>query len=300
MVESSTTISTSSAAPAASKMTTFNQEPSHSTTFIESCTAYHPTGSRSEHDSDYEQDKDEDRDDDDDEALFAELDKELDLMEDQANFDHQGGESSLVGFDMAEFRERRIEELRSEIDAIKASQDGSSYDLSTMQHTSTASMKGLLTELTNEKDLISFSCTERQVAIHFYHPKFSRCALLDRHLTVLARLHPTTLFLKANVLNCPFLTQKLKVSVLPCLITFKDGVSKDKMIGFEELGNSDKFSTGALEWRLGQSGIIDPRENRKPIFGFGANNNDNGGGDTVGRGVVGARNHDEDDFWDDE
>nr|CDI53207.1 conserved hypothetical protein [Melanopsichium pennsylvanicum 4] len=275
MVESSTTISTSSAAPAASKMTTFNQEPSHSTTFIESCTAYHPTGSRSEHDSDYEQDKDEDRDDDDDEALFAELDKELDLMEDQANFDHQGGESSLVGFDMAEFRERRIEELRSEIDAIKASQDGSSYDLSTMQHTSTASMKGLLTELTNEKDLISFSCTERQVAIHFYHPKFSRCALLDRHLT-------------------------LKVSVLPCLITFKDGVSKDKMIGFEELGNSDKFSTGALEWRLGQSGIIDPRENRKPIFGFGANNNDNGGGDTVGRGVVGARNHDEDDFWDDE
>lgn len=158
-------------------------------------------------------------------------------------------------------------------------------------------MKGLLTEITNEKDLISFSSTERQVAIHFFHPKFERCSLLDRHLTVLARLHPTTLFLKANVLNCPFLTQKLKVSVLPCLITFKDGISKDKIVGFEELGNSDKFSTGALEWRLGQSGIIDPRENRKPILGFSESN---GGGDAVGRGVVGARKDDEDDFWDDE
>ena len=162
-------------------------------------------------------------------------------------------------------------------------------------------MKGLLTELTSEKDLISFSSTERQVAIHFFHPKFPRCALLDRHLTVLARLHPTTLFLKANVLNCPFLTSKLKVTVLPCLITFKDGKSRDKIIGFEELGNSDKFSTGALEWRLGQSGIIDPRENRKPIFGFGSNSESNGAGETVGKGVVGAKRNDEDDdFWDDE
>lgn len=159
-------------------------------------------------------------------------------------------------------------------------------------------MKGLLTEITHEKDLIQFSSNERCVAIHFFHPKFSRCALLDRHLTVLARLHPTTLFLKANVLNCPFLTAKLKITVLPCLITFKDGVSKDKIIGFEELGNSDKFSTGALEWRLGQSGIIDPRENRKPIFGFGGDNN--AGGETVGSGVVGAKKDDEDDFWDDE
>lgn len=165
------------------------------------------------------------------------------------------------------------------------------------QHTSTASMKGLLTEITHEKDLIGFSSTERQVAIHFFHPKFQRCALLDRHLTVLARLHPTTLFLKANVLNCPFLTQKLKITVLPCLITFKDGASKDKIVGFEELGNSDAFSTGALEWRLGQSGIIDPRENRKPIFGFAEASS---GGESVGKGVVGARREEEEDFWDDE
>lgn len=261
-----------------------------SSTFIESSTAYQIGRSERNAASD-----DDDDDDNEDEKLFAELDKELDMMEDESNFNHEG-EDTVAGFDMAEFRERRMEELRQEIAAHKSASDPST-PLNLAQHTSTASMKGLLTEITNEKDLISFSSNERQVAIHFFHPKFQRCALLDRHLTVLARLHPTTLFLKANVLNCPFLTAKLKVSVLPCLITFKDGVSKDKIVGFEELGNSDKFSTGALEWRLGQSGIIDPRENRKPILGFAEQN---AASDSVGRGVVGARKDEEDDFWDDE
>ncbi|GAC93056.1 hypothetical protein PHSY_000617 [Pseudozyma hubeiensis SY62] len=280
--------STSSATAEAGSASGVPEASASTSTFIESSSAYH--AGRSGRGSD------DDDDDDDDEKLFAELDEELDMMQDESNFGHGGGDT-VASFDMAEFRERRMEELRQEIAAHKAASDFDGSPLSSLQHTSTASMKGLLTEITNEKDLIGFSSHERQVAIHFFHPKFPRCALLDRHLLVLARLHPSTLFLKANVLNCPFLTAKLKVSVLPCLITFKDGISKDKIVGFEELGNSDKFSTGALEWRLGQSGIIDPRENRKPILGFSESN---GGGDTVGKGVVGARKDDEDDFWDDE
>ncbi|KAJ1035801.1 hypothetical protein NDA13_000460 [Ustilago tritici] len=260
-----------------------------SSTFIESSSAYQAGRSHS-HREDQEDDGE-----DDDETIFAELDKELDMMEDKSNFNHNG--DLVADFDMAEFRERRMEELRQEIAAHKEFSNPTS-EFSLQQHASTESMKGLLTDITHEKDLIQFSSNERQVAIHFYHPKFSRCALLDRHLIVLARLHPTTLFLKANVLNCPFLTAKLRITVLPCLITFKDGMSKDKIVGFEELGNSDKFSTGALEWRLGQSGIIDPGENRKPIFGFGGDNN--ASGETVGKGVVGARKDEEDDFWDDE
>ncbi|ETS59605.1 hypothetical protein PaG_06529 [Moesziomyces aphidis] len=283
-----TTEASTSAAASAPAQSSSSSSYEPSSTFIESSSAYRHASSDGS--------GDEEDDDDDDEKLFAELDRELDSMEDESNFHPRGGDDTdtVAGFDMAEFRERRMEELRQEIAAAKSASGG---EHAVMQHASTASMKGLLTEITHEKDLIGFSSTERQVAIHFFHPKFQRCALLDRHLTVLARLHPGTLFLKANVLNCPFLTQKLNVSVLPCLITFKDGVSKDKIIGFEELGNSDKFSTGALEWRLGQSGIIDPRENRKPIFGFG---NDNAVSDTVGRGVVGARKEEDDDFWDDE
>ncbi|PWY97588.1 thioredoxin-like protein, partial [Testicularia cyperi] len=270
---------------------------SSSSTFLESEPVY-SSSRRNRDDSDDEQEDD----DDDDEKLFAELDAELDMMEDESNFDfrreagglqaeERDGRDTVAGFDMAEFRERRMEELRQEIAARTANPDTDA-----LQYTSTSSMKGMLTDISQEKDLIQYSSRESRVAIHFYHPKFQRCALLDRHLTVLARLHPTTLFLKANVLSTPFLVQKLKISVLPCLVTFKDGISKDKIVGFEELGNSDKFSTGALEWRLGQSGIIDPRENQKPILGFA----DSASSDTVGKGVVGRKQDEQDDFWDDE
>ncbi len=86
---------------------------SESSTFIESSSAYHNgKGNGTRNDSDHEDDGD---DDDDDEKLFAELDKELDLMEDESNFDskHQG-DDSVANFDMAEFRERRMEQLRQE------------------------------------------------------------------------------------------------------------------------------------------------------------------------------------------
>lgn len=79
-------------------------------TFIESSSAYHAGRSGRSSDSDDEND---DGEGDDDEKLFAELDKELDMMEDESNFDHRGGDT-VASFDMAEFRERRMEELRQE------------------------------------------------------------------------------------------------------------------------------------------------------------------------------------------
>lgn len=77
-------------------------------TLIESSTTYHVDKSGRDLDDD-----DDDNDEDDDEKLFAELDKELDMMEDESNFGHHGGDT-VASFDMAEFRERRMEELRQE------------------------------------------------------------------------------------------------------------------------------------------------------------------------------------------
>jgi hypothetical protein len=44
----------------------------------------------------------------------------------------------------------------------------------------------------------------------------------------LAPAHPATLFLKADVANVPFLVEKLQLKVLPCLISFIEGVTKDQ------------------------------------------------------------------------
>ena len=102
MADASTSASASTSAAA-----TPSSAADHAT-FIESSSAYHI--GRSERDSDREDDDD---DEDDDEKLFAELDKELDMMEDESNFDHNTGDA-VASFDMAEFRERRMEELRQE------------------------------------------------------------------------------------------------------------------------------------------------------------------------------------------
>lgn len=36
----------------------------------------------------------------------------------------------------------------------------------------------------------------------------------------------------------------------------KEGIAKDYIVGFTDLGNCDDFSTEMLEWRLAHSGVI--------------------------------------------
>ena len=57
--------------------------------------------------------------------------------------------------------------------------------------------------------------------------------------------------------NAPFLVTKLKVQVLPCVLAFVGGVSKDRIVGFEGLGYSeDIFTTKDLEARLLRAGVL--------------------------------------------
>jgi hypothetical protein len=86
----------------------------------------------------------------------------------------------------------------------------------------------------------------------------------------LAPKYPNTLFFRVFVENIPWLVEKLGIKVLPCVICFLDGVTKDRyvllfgsrfvlipfsrLVGFEELGNEDSFNTAVLEIRLSQSG----------------------------------------------
>lgn len=63
-----------------------------------------------------------------------------------------------------------------------------------------------------------------------------------------------TLFIRVFVENVPWLVERLCVQVLPCVITFVNGVSKDRFVGFGDLGNTDEFDTATLEWKLLNSG----------------------------------------------
>ncbi|KAJ6264758.1 Thioredoxin [Drechslerella dactyloides] len=195
-----------------------------------------------------------DADSDDEDALLEELEREQDD-------------------DIDGLRERRLQQLHEELSRER--------DMRSQN-------QGVYFETTTEKEVMDLTTSRKYSLVHFFHPDFRRCKIMDSHLETLARKHFDTMITKINVENAPFLVEKLKVQVLPCLIAWVDGKSVDRIVGFEgELGNSDSFQTAALENRLLRCGVFQrakTTENTKnrSIFGETAT----------------KRADDEDDDWD--
>lgn len=111
-------------------------------------------------------------------------------------------------------------------------------------------------EIPSEKDFFSEVKESKKVVCHFYRDSTFRCKILDKHLTILAKKHVETKFLKLNVEKAPFLSERLRIKVIPTLALLIDGKTKDYVVGFTDLGNTDEFSTEMLEWRLGCADVI--------------------------------------------
>jgi thiol-disulfide isomerase/thioredoxin len=92
--------------------------------------------------------------------------------------------------------------------------------------------------------------------IHFFHDDFERCKIVDKHLALLAPQYLPVKFARIDAKKTPFFVDKLKISVLPTIVLFKDGKVVDRIVGFEELGGKDDFSTKEFELRLRASGIM--------------------------------------------
>ncbi|KAI3639221.1 hypothetical protein MIR68_002751 [Amoeboaphelidium protococcarum] len=141
----------------------------------------------------------------------------------------------------ANIREARFEQLRKE-QALR-------QEYSQREH-------GKYLEVQSEKEVFEITTQTKRCIVHFYHQDFPRCQIMDRHLQVLAERHFNVKFVKVCAERCPFLVQKMRIQVLPCVIVFMNGLSLDKLIGFEDLGNSDDFTTATLEQRLQKSGVL--------------------------------------------
>jgi len=99
-----------------------------------------------------------------------------------------------------------------------------------------------------------------RVVCHFYHREFLRCKIMDKHIKLLTPKYFDTKFICVDAENCPFFVTKLGIKVLPCVILFRDGVAVDRIIGFQELGGVDDFTTKALENRLLKAGLVLPKK----------------------------------------
>ncbi len=89
-----------------------------------------------------------------------------------------------------------------------------------------------------------------RAVVHFYHEEFIKCKILDRHLSEIALKHPEAAFLKLDARKAPFFVEKLAIRVLPCLCVFLNGILKDKILGFQEIGTADSVQTIALVRKL--------------------------------------------------
>lgn len=107
-----------------------------------------------------------------------------------------------------------------------------------------------------EGDFLGEVTGSEKVICHFYHREFYRCKIMDKHLKALAPVYVGTKFVKLDAENAPFFVAKLAIKTLPCVILFKKGIAVDRLIGFQDLGSKDDFSTRALENILKMKDII--------------------------------------------
>ena len=65
---------------------------------------------------------------------------------------------------------------------------------------------------------------------------------------MIAQAHREVKFIRLNVQKAQFMVQKLHVKTLPTIVLFTDGVAKDRIVGFDELGGRDVFPTRFVSW----------------------------------------------------
>ncbi|XP_029652133.1 thioredoxin domain-containing protein 9 [Octopus sinensis] len=115
---------------------------------------------------------------------------------------------------------------------------------------------GEYTELAGEREFFDECKKSKHIVCHFYRESTFRCKIVDKHLRILAPQHLEARFLKLSVDKCPFLVERLKIKILPTIYVAVDNKTACHIRGFTELGNTDDFPTEALEWRLGQTKVI--------------------------------------------
>lgn len=115
----------------------------------------------------------------------------------------------------------------------------------------------------------------RRVVCHFYRTSNEYCAIVDKHLKILAQQHLETRFIKIDAEKAPYLSEKLEVVLLPTILCTKEGFTADRVEGFADFGERYDFSTKEMENRLLMGGVIDPKEYRPKNKGGRETNNAN-------------------------
>lgn len=148
---------------------------------------------------------------------------------------------------LAGYREKRLQELSQQMNTAKRNLEAGGY--------------GTVLEVNSEKEVLEKTTKvtgdgTKLSIVHFHQPEFQRCKIMSKRLETLAQKHLNTQFLQVNASKAPFLASKLGIRVLPFVIGYVNGREAIRLVGFEQLGNSDDFKVEALEALLIRAGVL--------------------------------------------
>ncbi|KAF6255246.1 thioredoxin-like protein [Scenedesmus sp. NREL 46B-D3] len=147
---------------------------------------------------------------------------------------------NLQDDDVERIRQRRIMELKQQQEKTKEW---------------VAKGHGEYKEIHEEKEFFKEMKGEDRMICHFYRDNWP-CKVMDKHMGLLCRQHLETKFIKINAEKSPYLTDKLKIWMLPTLALIKSEKVVDYVVGFDDLGGKDDFTTEQLAERLARVGVL--------------------------------------------
>jgi hypothetical protein len=159
-----------------------------------------------------------------DERVSALIDRHITSSSDDADPDALFAE--LEAEDDTAFRAARAQQLASELSKLRPN------------NSTAPSAAEAYTTLRSDEEVLRFTTDTEKCLLHFLHPEFARCAIMDSHLQKLAERHSQyndgeVKVGRVDVKDANFVVEKLGVRILPCVIGFVGGVGKGRLVGFE-------------------------------------------------------------------
>jgi len=148
-------------------------------------------------------------------------------------------------------------ELGEDLDSLRAKRLKELKDKAKNKEEWLAKGHGVYSELDEEKKFFDEVKKSDKLIVHFYRDSNMACKIMDKHLSILSRTHLETKFLKINAEKSPFLSERLKIWMLPTLVLVKNGKTEHSIIGLDEMGGIEDFPTELLEWKISTYGVLD-------------------------------------------
>lgn len=121
---------------------------------------------------------------------------------------------------------------------------------------------GQYLEVTDPKMFFDNVQDSERVVVHFMRRSTPRCEIIERHLRAIARDHFETRFCYVDVERIPSLPERFNVMMLPTLMLVEKQNTFHSIIGFDEFGGTDDFTTATVEQVLAHYGMV----NEKGMF----------------------------------